>query len=219
LSYKTPKDVQERKNANRQKLLNTAARIFSRRGYHATTVKDIVDEAGMSVGSFYFYFKNKEDILESLYDLIIPSILEMLDREVAEGSFGVVERICDVVTLTLKFFHEREDMAKVMLIEAIGVTPDFEQKNAEGFRCLSEAIERNLIEFKKDDRINVIDTKMTAMLILGEVHFAIINWLYGNTQPKLTDLAYPLATHQLRAMSVEFEEEAVKEYIETLLRV
>jgi AcrR family transcriptional regulator len=217
LSYKTPKDVEERKKENQKRILDTAAVIFAERGYHATTVKDVVNEAGMSVGSFYFYFKNKEDLLEKLYDLIVPLILKVLERDVSADNFGVIERICDVVTLTFAFFQERKELARVMLIEAIGITPDLDRKNAEGFKVLLSAIEKSLETFQKDNRIRTENIELTSMAMLGEVYFVMMNWLYGNTEPNLTDYAYPIAIHQLRAMSVEFEEETVKNYIEKLL--
>jgi hypothetical protein len=79
------------------------------------------------------------------------------------------------------------------------------------------AIEKSLKGFHKEDKLSDVDIELAAMAMLGEVQFVITNWLYENTSVNLVDYAYPLATYQLRAMAVEFEEEAVKTYIEELL--
>lgn len=60
--YRTTPKMAERKEARRKKLLSAAISIFGRKGFHATTVPMIVRAANSSVGSFYFYFRDKEDI-------------------------------------------------------------------------------------------------------------------------------------------------------------
>lgn len=50
----------------RGQLLNAARRIFARDGFVATRMSDIADEAGMSMGGLYRYFRNKEDVFEHL---------------------------------------------------------------------------------------------------------------------------------------------------------
>lgn len=62
MAYRTTPKMALRKEARRTKLLNTAVRIFGKRGYHAATVPMIVRASGSSTGSFYFYFRNKEDV-------------------------------------------------------------------------------------------------------------------------------------------------------------
>ncbi len=52
--------------ARRQQILDAARRCFLRDGFHATSVQDILHEAGMSAGGVYRYFKSKEDIIEAV---------------------------------------------------------------------------------------------------------------------------------------------------------
>ena len=49
-------------------ILAAAGRLFAREGYHRTGMERIADEAEVSVGTVYFYFKNKEDLLVKLLD-------------------------------------------------------------------------------------------------------------------------------------------------------
>ena len=60
--YRTTPKMARRKEAHRTKLLETAVQLFGKHGYHATTVPMIVKASGSSTGSFYFYFRNKEDV-------------------------------------------------------------------------------------------------------------------------------------------------------------
>lgn len=53
----------------RQKIIDTAWELFYENGYENTTVNDIIRKVGTSKGGFYYYFKAKEDLLNSLYSV------------------------------------------------------------------------------------------------------------------------------------------------------
>ena len=62
-----PREPQQaRSRASRDALLEAAADLFARRGYAGTNVKDIAEQAGVSVGALYFYFKDKRQILVTM---------------------------------------------------------------------------------------------------------------------------------------------------------
>lgn len=53
-----------------QHILDAAARVFAEKGFHATTVKDVAQAAGVAQGSIYNYFENKTALLLGLFDLM-----------------------------------------------------------------------------------------------------------------------------------------------------
>ncbi|HWO73799.1 MAG TPA: TetR/AcrR family transcriptional regulator [Dehalococcoidia bacterium] len=61
-----PKVLPEYLELRRQQILDAAAACFSRRGFHQTTMQDICNEAGLSPGAVYRYFKSKEEIIEGM---------------------------------------------------------------------------------------------------------------------------------------------------------
>jgi len=77
---KTP--VQARAAETRVRILDAAARVFSRHGYSAGTTNRIAEEAGMSVGSVYQYFPNKDAML-----------VELARRHIAEGAAAIRARL------------------------------------------------------------------------------------------------------------------------------
>ena len=59
-----------RSNAQEEKrrlLLDAAVRVFARKGYHASRVGDIAEEAGVAYGLLYHYFESKEDVLLTVF--------------------------------------------------------------------------------------------------------------------------------------------------------
>jgi AcrR family transcriptional regulator len=57
---------QRRSNRTVERILAAAARIFDERGYRSTTTNHVADEAGVSIGSLYQYFPNKDALLVAL---------------------------------------------------------------------------------------------------------------------------------------------------------
>lgn len=54
------------KAANRRAILNAGRRVFARIGFEATTVRDIIRETDLAAGTFYNYFKSKEEVFEAI---------------------------------------------------------------------------------------------------------------------------------------------------------
>jgi AcrR family transcriptional regulator len=60
--------TQAQKEGRRQAILLAALRCFARNGFHSTTIADIVRESGDCQGTFYVYFKTKDDVIAALAD-------------------------------------------------------------------------------------------------------------------------------------------------------
>lgn len=56
------------KAANRAAILEAARRVFAQLGYDATSVRDIIRETDLAAGTFYNYFRSKEDIFDAISD-------------------------------------------------------------------------------------------------------------------------------------------------------
>ena len=59
---------EETKASNRQAIIDAARRVFAELGYGATTVRDIIRATELASGTFYNYFKSKEEVFQALQD-------------------------------------------------------------------------------------------------------------------------------------------------------
>jgi AcrR family transcriptional regulator len=55
----------------REQIVSAALRLFREQGYQGTTMRAVAAEAGMSVGSAYYYFSSKEELLQGFYDQLV----------------------------------------------------------------------------------------------------------------------------------------------------
>ncbi|UCE17193.1 MAG: TetR family transcriptional regulator [Gemmatimonadota bacterium] len=72
-----------RKSEARKKIIDTARELFWKNGYGATGVAQILSHAGIGSGSFYWFFKSKEDLLVA----VLEQYLELLDSMIAAPAF------------------------------------------------------------------------------------------------------------------------------------
>lgn len=81
---------EERSEKSRQQILDAALKLFSHKGYGATSVRDIAEEAGLSKGNVYHHFPDKETIFRGLLDRYFQAMAQPdfpFNRALASGTF------------------------------------------------------------------------------------------------------------------------------------
>ncbi len=77
--------AEEKKTPNTQlkeKIFNAALKLFVEKGYHSTSIPDIVREAGVSTGALYHHYPSKEDLAREIHKYAIEEYLKKYDKEV-----------------------------------------------------------------------------------------------------------------------------------------
>ena len=98
-----PDVSEERKN----QIMHAALKVFSRSGFQKARMDDIVEESGLSKGTLYWYYKNKDDIITSTLEFILNNELDEIDR-IAQSSISSSELILEFVELVLADFVKME---------------------------------------------------------------------------------------------------------------
>lgn len=97
-------------------ILDAAIQVFARSGYHGSRVSDIATEAGVAYGLVYHYFKNKEEILATIFEERWAGFLDALEG-IASGSNSTEDKLVSVAALILNVFRVRPDWVKVLVME------------------------------------------------------------------------------------------------------
>ncbi len=92
---------EQTKILNRQLILNAARQVFAELGYGATTVRDIIRATPLASGTFYNYFKSKEEVYQAIRDEVALAIRPRLHDERMKAS--TVE---EFITSTFRTFFE-----------------------------------------------------------------------------------------------------------------
>ncbi|MFK4412937.1 AcrR family transcriptional regulator [Bacillus sp. RC251] len=90
---RTVKEYEER----RKEILETAERLFLTKGYTKTTVNDILKEIGIAKGTFYHYFKSKEEVMDEIIMRIIKEDVTKAKRIVSNPDIPVLDKLFKIL--------------------------------------------------------------------------------------------------------------------------
>lgn len=99
--------------AARARLLASAAALFNRKGYAATTVREIVADAGVTKPVLYYYFRNKEGIFLELMGGAFAQFDALLDGTAGEAE-GATARLLRMADRVYALFEEHVEVARLM---------------------------------------------------------------------------------------------------------
>lgn len=112
------KEVQKKGEVTRGVIEDAAIELFMEQGYHATTMRQIAEQAELSLGGIYNHFSSKEEIFQAIiidkhpYKKIFPAIIE------AQGE-TVEEFIHNAAQIVMKELKSQPYFIKLMLIEIV----------------------------------------------------------------------------------------------------
>jgi AcrR family transcriptional regulator len=99
-------------------ILAAAMKVFARRGFAATRVEDVLDEARVARRTFYRYFTSKEDVLAAVYELATGELLRALD-EASESVLDPLSGVRAGVELYLDFHVENASLLRVLVEQSV----------------------------------------------------------------------------------------------------
>ena len=104
-------DVSEERKS---RILDAALRVFARRGFHKARMDDIAEEANLSKGALYWYFRSKDAILQALVDKLFALVMGDMLRIVAQHETPVPERLRQIARSAERNVHFSESATPIM---------------------------------------------------------------------------------------------------------
>jgi len=100
----------------RQKIIKAAVKIFAEKGFYNSRVSEIAKEANVADGTIYLYFKNKDDILISLFEEEFGQIVENMRKEL-EKERDALQKIRQFAMMHLSIVAKQQKLAEVLGVE------------------------------------------------------------------------------------------------------
>lgn len=199
MAYRTPKHVQEQKEAKRLHILETALKVFAEKGFHETSIQDICREAEISVGSIYFYFPNKEEVFETIYCEILNSLSKTHNAAV-KGEKSLKKIIEKGIQATVEYMTTTPYIAKFFRMnnDVYGI----KQKRDDIFNTSSFELKEIFDEALKDEKIKPINTELASMIVAGSVYYLIRYWNYSGDRINVKEMTDFLVQYNLRGLGI-----------------
>ncbi len=88
--------VVKERDERRNEILDTASRLFAAKGYAKSTVNDILDAIGIAKGTFYYYFKSKEDVLDGIIDRVTEHVMSKAEAIASDMSLSPDQQLFQI---------------------------------------------------------------------------------------------------------------------------
>lgn len=154
------------------KLLKASQDLFYRHGYQSTTVADIAAKAGVAVGTFYLYYKDKYTIYETVLSNYQKQIRDYIHNEIKDAS-SRKERERLGLKAWLKFVSTNHHVYRIIW-ESLFVEPElFKNYYVKFGNAYADALGRDKILYNEN-----IDLKTVAFMLMGISNFVGLHTLF-----------------------------------------
>jgi TetR/AcrR family transcriptional regulator, fatty acid metabolism regulator protein len=161
----------------RRTILDAAARVFARKGFHTSRVGDIAEEAGVAHGLLYHYFSSKDEVLETIFREHWTTLLERV-HEAEETGDDPIEQLRGIAAAMFEGWLNEPDVVRVVVRE-IARTEEISEHVGELVRpigAIRRVIERGQAQgVLRDD----LDASMAAVIFYGGIDELISGWVLG----------------------------------------
>ncbi|MFD0713789.1 TetR/AcrR family transcriptional regulator [Paenibacillus sp. GCM10027626] len=179
----TLKSSKEQDAGRRKQLMDIAVQLFAQKGYPNTKISDIVAAAGVAQGTFYWYFKSKQEIVIQLVADGHARLLQVIGQGYRKQSGTVDDMVKSSTKLMkdlLEFAESNRHLMALMFIEGSGGDEAIRSAISETRIAIEQAFRRNIeraVELKMLP--DHIDFALRSSILTSLVEGTISRWLFG----------------------------------------
>lgn len=200
--YRTTPQVAERKAAYRARILAAAIRMFGMHGYHLTTVPMIVSESKSSTGSFYFYFRNKEDIFAAALEAVGFRVSGAINEAIGLAGSDTLAQMRSAIERLVTYMSEHPHEARILIIESSGLTPRLQAQRRAIIDSHARSVEHAISSLRRLP--TAIKPGIAARCWVGAVLEGLHHWLESPQRGRKSAalLAKAIADYNIRGLGL-----------------
>ncbi len=199
--------MNNKKRVRKEQIIEASVRVFAQKGFYNAKVADVAREAGVADGTIYLYFKNKDDLLISLFETKMEEILQRFSA-ILELEAGAADKLLEFFKLYFRFIEDDPQLAEVFQVElrqSGKFLKDYHNQKFIDFlnligRIITEGQDNG--EFRSDLKINTM-----KLAIFGAIDELARQWILSDEpRSELQPIALQTAETFIRGMSPNEEE-------------
>lgn len=175
-----------KKEKTMQNIIDSTIKLFSSKGYNATTTALIAKDAGVSEAIIFKHFGNKENLLKEIGALAIGNIIEnislipLIKNIESSRHYPLRDFIKSIMLERLDFFEKNAELIKLLLIE-MQYSPNLKQQTSEIlFPKVFETLEYIKVLIRQKTNVSEERTNTIARIFLGFTQSIVLQkYLFG----------------------------------------
>ncbi len=151
-------------------MIDSAAHVFARKGFHATSIQDLVEASGLKAGGLYHYIGSKDELLVRICDELMEPLLDEV-RQIAASDGCARDRLREFMRVWVTHVERRRDHMLVFQQELPVLAHGRQWQHVRGQRkefeeLLAESLERG----ERDGEFRFADRELALRALLGVVN-------------------------------------------------
>jgi TetR/AcrR family fatty acid metabolism transcriptional regulator len=179
-------EMASRKKEKYDLIMEASLKVIAENGYHGSQISKIAKEAGVADGTIYLYFKNKEDILISLFRERLGYLIDKIKISIQDTDTAdeALRKIC---TIHYTEFAQNVNLAYVTQIELRQSSLELRKEIGVAVKPYFQLIE-NIVQKGIDEQTfrPDLDTKLIRHLLFGAMDEVVTSWLISGMKFSLT---------------------------------
>jgi AcrR family transcriptional regulator len=148
------------------RIASGASRLFFKKGYFRTSVREISKATGLTIGNLYDYIRRKEDVLYLVFDVFHSMWVDSLQKEGVLEIEDPVKQLRAAIQKTLEFVNKNEDLVLLLYTESKALPKSLLKSILEKESGFVKCFERNLANGAKKGIFRIKDPFLLANIIV-----------------------------------------------------
>lgn len=154
-------------NDKYQRILSVAIRIFAEHGYERVKVNDITEGAGIAKGTFYLYFKTKQELLLECFSQLELMIARLENSKIVRGENDFFIRMKNRWIAFNEYYTEIGRLLHLIRNECNSIDPLIREKARKSYNSFITPLSSDIAISIKRKEVREIDPELGAYLIVG----------------------------------------------------
>ncbi|RJP35216.1 MAG: TetR/AcrR family transcriptional regulator [Actinobacteria bacterium] len=187
--------AQDRSRETLRRIVDAAGEVFAEKGYDKATVAEIISRAGIGHGTFWLYFRNKEDLLRFMLQDMIDEFesFDWYREDDQEGpSVRSVEEVENIIRGVMGIFARYSDIHP-LIVRASLESEDFRAALEEFNQPFVRIVEKKLCEHLEKGWCRDLDPEITAQIFVTMLEYTNLQWVSKGLPADREDLIHNLS--------------------------
>jgi AcrR family transcriptional regulator len=184
-----PKKEDRKKTSSdemQKRIFDAAVSLFGSRGYHRTTIDEIVILSGVGKGSFYRYFKSKDELLAKLIKGSFKRISYDINRILSDET-GILQQIETIIKTWLEFIEANHVVYRIIRLEGINPEISTPQMFFDYIIKHLPMLKERVIALDKQKELRIADFYTVFYGVMGFIEGVAHKWYHNNMSYPLSD--------------------------------
>ena len=176
--------AEARDQDRRKTILRAAVEVFARKGYHGCRIADVAREAGVAYGLVYHYFKNKEELLQLVFETGWGGFMSRI-RDAAEASASLEQKIRRIAQVAFEAYRIDPRGVRVLVLEFARSPSTGEANRRTAFAEVLGVITRMFERARARGELRAgLEPALCAAMLFGSVEMSLTGFVMGLLDPR-----------------------------------